>query len=99
MRRTSVTLLMVLAVAGLAVAEDNPALLKLSHEKVVKTQHMLANFACPKGVAPTACRSFKELVDRGDSELLTSFMPAATLSSTLIPSFAWLVFDDEADTF
>jgi hypothetical protein len=59
---------------------------------------MLATFACPKDAAPKACRSFEELVNSGDSELLTSFMPPATMPE-LTPSFAWLVFDDKADNF
>jgi hypothetical protein len=96
--KVSTTLLMVFVVAGLGFGEDTPALQQLSHEQVVKTQHMLATFTCPKDAAPTACRSFKELVTSGDSELLTSFMPAATLPA-LWPSFAWLVFDDKADNF
>ncbi len=98
MRKTSAALLMAFVVVGLGLGEDNPALHRLSHEQVVNTQHMLATFACPKGAAPTACRSFKELVNGGDSELLTSFMPPATMPA-LAPSFAWLVFDDKADNF
>jgi hypothetical protein len=98
-RTISAILLTVSAAVGLGFGEDNPALHQLSHEQVVKTQHMLATFACPKDAAPKACRSFKELVHSGDSELLTSFMPAATLPPALTPSFAWLVFDDKADNF
>jgi hypothetical protein len=90
---------MVLAVVGLGFGEDNPALHQLSHEQVVKTQHMLATFTCPKDASPKACRSFKELVTNGDSELLTSFMPAATMPAALDPSSTWLVFDDNADNF
>jgi hypothetical protein len=96
--KVSTTLLMVFVMAGLGFGEDNPALHQLSYEQVVKTQQMLANFTCPKDAAPTACRSFKELVTSGDSELLTSFMPPATMP-TSDPAFTWLVFDDKADNF
>jgi hypothetical protein len=98
MRTLSATLLMAFVVVGLGFGEDNPALHQLSHEQIVKTQHMLAAFTCPKDAAPAACRSFKELVKSGDSELLTSFMPPATMPAS-DPSFTWLVFDDKADNF
>jgi hypothetical protein len=98
MRTISATLLMAFVVVGLGFGEDNPALRQLSHEQVAKTQHMLATFSCPKGAAPTACRSLTELVNGGDSELLTSFMPAATMPAD-VPAFTWLVFDDKADNF
>jgi hypothetical protein len=98
MRKISAALLMISVVTGLGFGDDT-ALHQLSHEQVVKTQHMLATFACPKGAAPTSCRSFKELVNGGDSELLTSFMPPATLPPAFIPAYAWLVFDDKADNF
>jgi hypothetical protein len=98
MRKISATFLTVFTVVGLGFGGDSAALRQLSHEQLVKTQRMLATFSCPKDAAPTACRSFRELVNGGDSELLTSFMPPATMPA-LAPSFAWLVFDDKADNF
>jgi hypothetical protein len=96
--KTSAALFLVFVAVGLGFGEDSPTLHQLSHEQVVKTQHMLATFTCPKDAAPAACRSFKELVQSGDSELLTSFMAAATMPA-LDPSFTWLVFDDKVDNF
>jgi hypothetical protein len=91
----SFLIFLLLSVAPLLCA-DEPSFVESAKPKV---QLLLqTNFSCPQGASPTACHSFQELNDAGDSDFLTFFAPIFVDNQVAMGS-VYVIFDSDSDAF
>jgi len=74
------------------------ALQHLSPKQTSEIQKKVSGFKCPEG-ANRACKSFRELVESGDSATLTCFLPLIIPQKAVLAPAIYVVFDDDGDIF
>lgn len=93
-----IVLFVVVATGGLFASAQDEAVMKIPADVVPQIQKKLTTFKCPEGASVQSCKSFRELVDSGDSTVLAPYF-ALIFDPNKVMTVVFSVFDDTYDTF